>query len=154
MPNRQIKVIVNGKSYEVEVGDLRKSPVQVIVDGEPYDVELENQPEISAPTQAMEVKTRSAPMVVERTAQKQTHSTPVTLSPGGNGDEIKAPMPGTILDISVKVGDSVKRGDMLCALEAMKMKSAIRSPRAGVIASVEVAEGQKVVFGDLLIRLG
>ena len=66
--------------------------------------------------------------------------------------EIKAPMPGTILDVAVKPGQSVKRGDRLCALEAMKMKNAIRSPRVGVIASVEVTEGRKVVFGDVLIR--
>ena len=59
-------------------------------------------------------------------------------------------MPGNILDIAVQAGDKVRFGQPLCALEAMKMKSAIRSPRDGVIAEVQVAEGQSVGYGDIL----
>ncbi len=62
-------------------------------------------------------------------------------------------MPGTILDIAVKVGETVKYGQQLCALEAMKMKNAIRTPKDGVIASVNVNEGQTVAYGTLLFTL-
>jgi glutaconyl-CoA/methylmalonyl-CoA decarboxylase subunit gamma len=61
-------------------------------------------------------------------------------------------MPGTILGIAVKSGDKVTRGQLLCYLEAMKMKSAIRSPREGIIATVDVTDGLKVPYGQILFR--
>ena len=69
----------------------------------------------------------------------------------GSGDVV-SPMPGVVLDICVKPGDSVTRGQQVCALEAMKMKSAIRAARDGVVASVEVSEGQRVTHGAVLVR--
>lgn len=60
-------------------------------------------------------------------------------------------MPGVILDINVHVGDEVKKGDSLCALEAMKMKSAIRAPKDGTVSKVEVQNGAKVNHNDLLM---
>ncbi len=62
-------------------------------------------------------------------------------------------MPGTILGISVKAGDSVVRRQRLCSLEAMKMRNAICAPRDGVIGSVEVADGQTVAGGQVLFTL-
>jgi biotin carboxyl carrier protein len=62
-------------------------------------------------------------------------------------------MPGNILDIFVKVGDSVSGGQELCSLEAMKMKNAIRASRDAVIATVEVTEGQSVTHGAVLFTL-
>jgi biotin carboxyl carrier protein len=66
---------------------------------------------------------------------------------------VSAPMPGTILDIAVQLGTSVSQGDILCNLEAMKMKSPIRSPGDGTIAQVLVSEGQNVAFGEALFTL-
>jgi biotin carboxyl carrier protein len=60
-------------------------------------------------------------------------------------------MPGSILTLLVRPGDTVAVGQELCVLEAMKMKNAIRASRGGVIASVEVSEGQTVAYGDVLI---
>jgi biotin carboxyl carrier protein len=62
-------------------------------------------------------------------------------------------MPGTILDIAVKVGDQVAQGDTLCNLEAMKMKSPIRSPGGGTIAQILISEGQNVGYGEILFTL-
>jgi acetyl-CoA/propionyl-CoA carboxylase biotin carboxyl carrier protein len=59
-------------------------------------------------------------------------------------------MPGTILDVGVRLGDAVQPGQVLCALEAMKMKSPIRAARGGTIRQVRVEEGQSVDHGDLL----
>lgn len=67
-------------------------------------------------------------------------------------DEVHAPMPGVILEVSVSPGDQVQRGDQLFVLEAMKMKNPIRSPREGIVAQVFVQEGQNVNFDDLLLR--
>jgi biotin carboxyl carrier protein len=62
-------------------------------------------------------------------------------------------MPGTILDIKVAVGASVKKGDVLCVLEAMKMENDIPAPADGVVASVNVQKGASVNSGDVLITL-
>ena len=62
-------------------------------------------------------------------------------------------MPGTILKINVTVGQSVKSGDALCVLEAMKMENDIPAPQDGTIASIEVTKGSSVQSGDVLITL-
>ena len=63
-------------------------------------------------------------------------------------------MPGKIMDIVVKVGDKVNNGDILCNLEAMKMKSPIRSTAQGTIAEILISEGQNVNYGTVLFTLG
>jgi biotin carboxyl carrier protein len=62
-------------------------------------------------------------------------------------------MPGTILKINVKVGDSVKAGDVVCVLEAMKMENDICAPQDGVVSSVEVAQGASVATDAVLVTL-
>lgn len=69
------------------------------------------------------------------------------------GELIKAPMPGSILDIKVQQGASVKKGDVLIILEAMKMESEIVAPRDGVVAQIIVAKGASVSTGDILLAL-
>ena len=62
-------------------------------------------------------------------------------------------MPGTILKINVKAGDSVKRGDVLCVLEAMKMENDIKAANDGVVSAVHVSQGASVNTGDALVSL-
>lgn len=76
-------------------------------------------------------------------------------APGGAAGavSVSAPMPGNILDVRVKPGDSVKAGDTLLILEAMKMENEISAPQDGTIASVNVAKGDTVNSGDLLCTM-
>jgi biotin carboxyl carrier protein len=67
-------------------------------------------------------------------------------------DALNAPMPGVILELHVKVGDTVARGQQIAVLDAMKMHNFIGAPRAGVIAEVCVAAGQAVGHGDPIVR--
>lgn len=67
-------------------------------------------------------------------------------------DEIHAPMPGIILEVNVSEGDTVKKGDFLCVLEAMKMENTLSAPRDGIIKSVNIAKGETVDKGKLLIE--
>jgi len=133
---QRLKIIVNGKHFEVEVDDPHASPLAVTVNGKPYTVTVE--------TSDLKIEADSTPKPV---AARKTSA----VSVGATAKQIKSPMPGTILDISVKPGDAVSHGQQLCALEAMKMKSAIRSPHDGVIATVDVQSGQSVAHGDVLI---
>ena len=66
---------------------------------------------------------------------------------------VKAPMPGNLIKVNVKVGDAVKKGDVLCVLEAMKMDNDIKAPADGVVASVEAAQGASVATDAVLVTL-
>ena len=69
------------------------------------------------------------------------------------GGAVKAPMPGKVLSVPVKAGDSVKKGQTLAVLEAMKMEHALSAPRDGVVESVDAAEGDQVGDGAILVTL-
>jgi biotin carboxyl carrier protein len=153
MNKRQIKVIVNGTPYEVEVGEMGEEPIQVIVNGKPYEVRFAPAgSEAGSSGMTITAPVKQASPAVQESPRPAAAPAAAQVSKPGALDELRSPMPGTILDISVKVGDKVTRGQQLCSLEAMKMKSAVRSPREGVIACVEVTDGQKVVYGDLLFK--
>ena len=74
-------------------------------------------------------------------------------APAGAGEQISAPMPGTILDVKVTAGQAVKSGDVLMILEAMKMENEIMAPHDGTITSVAVAKGSSVESGALLCTI-
>ena len=149
----KLNLKVNGTCYEVEVGDLGECPVRVMVNGNTYFVEVEGIQIPSRPAViAAPVQPVVSPVAAPAPAPAPVVAAPAPASNGGGGADIRAPMPGIIHDISVKPGDSVKAGQQVLALEAMKMKSAIRSARDGVIASIDVNDGQRVAFGQVLIR--
>jgi biotin carboxyl carrier protein len=146
-PQRRLKVIINGHAYLVEVDDLFTSPIKVTVNGQTYQVEI-GRPEV-------EQVSADGPAAALEQVARQPLGPAEAFRPSGPVEitdrEVKAPMPGQIVDIAVKSGDQISVGQILCSLEAMKMKNSIRSPREGVVASVEVTIGQPVGHGDVLI---
>ena len=106
---------------------------KVKVNGKVYEVELESAKEVEGPT---------AP---------QAPTAPVT---PGKGEELKAPMAGTILEVKVSVGQTVKAGDVVCILEAMKLENEVVAPTAGTITEVAVSKGATVQNGQLLVKIG
>ncbi len=150
----KLNLKVNGTCYEVEVGDLGDCPVKVLVNGNTFFVEVEGTVSTTRPAVIAAVPTPVAAPVAPVAVPTPARTIPAAAPAGnGNGSSINAPMPGTVHNVSVKVGDTVKTGQQVLALEAMKMKSAIRSPKDGVVASIEVSEGQKVAYGQVMIRL-
>jgi glutaconyl-CoA/methylmalonyl-CoA decarboxylase subunit gamma len=144
--SKKLNVKVNGNEYEVEVSDLLKNPVAVTVNGKDYEVEFGESQSISTQT-SPEVKPVSAPVVAHKAVAQAAAP-----AAGAGEDTIIAPMPGKIVEVSVKAGDKVTPGQNICSLEAMKMRNIIRSTRAGIVASVEVSVGDKVPYGAVLIR--
>jgi biotin carboxyl carrier protein len=125
-------VTVNGNRYEVEVEEINE----------------DFQGNISAPVSSAvptvePIQAKEAPKPAA--APKQVSSSVPT-----GGEKISCPMPGTIVGINVKEGTSVKKGDLLFILEAMKMENEIVSPVDGVVASIAVTKGQTVNTEDLL----
>ena len=140
---KQYKYKINGNQYQVTVGDIEENTVQVEVNGTSYTVELER-------TAAPKIK----PVV--RTAATTPAAPPVNAvahpRPASSGGGIKSPLPGVILDIKVKEGDAVKRGQTLLVLEAMKMENDIKSDKDGVVKSIPVSKGESILEGtDLII---
>jgi glutaconyl-CoA/methylmalonyl-CoA decarboxylase subunit gamma len=143
---KEVTITVNCKSYAVKVGDLNTSPVHVEVNGKPYMVEMELPEVVEAQAVQNIQAVASAPV-----AKRSTTPAPKPQPAGESGKSVNAPMPGTIVLITAKVGDNIKRGDNLLSLEAMKMKNAIRAPFDGVIKEIHVVDGQKVAYNDVLV---
>ena len=104
---------------------------RVTVNGTAYEIELEE-------------LTGAAP------APAAAAPAPAPAAAPAGGEQVTSPMPGTILDVKVSQGASVKKGDVLMVLEAMKMENEIMCPRDGKVASIHAAKGAAVESGTLL----
>ncbi len=117
----------------------------VTVNGVSYDVTVEEINEgATTPVQAP-VAPKAAPAAAPKAAPVQNGT--------AGAIKVKAPMPGNIIKVNVNVGDTVKKGDVLCVLEAMKMENDISAPSDGTVASVNVQKGASVQSEEVLITL-
>ncbi len=142
---KEYKYKINGNTYNVSVGDIIDDVAEVLVNGTPYKVELEKK------QSPVTVVNAPRPSAAPRTA---TGEKVVAKAPTASGSyQIKAPLPGTILSVACKVGDTVKASDTVIILEAMKMENTIHAGRDGKVASISVAQGDAVLEGAVLITL-
>lgn len=121
---KKYKVTVNGTAYEIELEEI---DAQTAVQ-EKEEKEAQNEPAKEEPK--------------EETAAK------------GEGTNVTSPMPGNILDIKVKVGDTVNKGDVLMILEAMKMENEIPANCDGTVKEISVSKGNAVETGSVLCVIG
>lgn len=135
---RRFNITVNGKTYDVAVEEVAAGSVPVV----------------SAP-QAQPI----APAAPATAPEQPAEAMPVASAPApsaavADGERVEAPMPGTILEVRVAVGDAVAEGDVLFILEAMKLENELLATKAGTIASVNTAKGDMVNAGDVLCVIG
>ena len=140
---KEYKYKINGNSYKVTIGDIEDNIAHVEVNGTHYKVEMEKQP-----------KTAPKPVVVRPMPNSPAAPTtpvvkPAAPSTGKSG--VKSPLPGVILDIKVKVGDTVKRGQTIIILEAMKMENNINADKDGKVTAINVNKGDSVLEGNDLV---
>jgi len=140
---RRYQLKVGEREFSIDVQELAADRYTVAVGGESYDVTLADEEGSSAA--AMSIAPRAAPLATATPAPK-----PAATS-GGKG-ALTAPMPGVILEVKVKPGDTVERGQPVAVLDAMKMHNVVASPHAGVVAEVLVAAGQTVDHGDAILK--
>lgn len=127
---RKFNIKVNGKSYEVEVEEAQNG-----VPAAPEAPAPQAAPAANKPTPAPE-KPAAAP------------------STGAEGSvKMKAPMPGNIVDVKVKPGETVRESQVVLILEAMKMENEILAPRDGVVSQIITSKGASVATGDVLLSL-
>ena len=136
-------VKIDNQTYIVEIGDLHTRPIIATINDEQFEVwpESENgRSSVSAPQNG----TNLTPLLAEPdvTAAK----------PDERSKVVRAPIPGTITEVLVQVGQSVTVKQPLCVLDAMKMSNTIYAARAGVIANVAISIGQHVKHSDIMIE--
>lgn len=161
------KASVNGKQFEItndddvfvvdgvplkwDVAEITDGYFHIIVDNKSYKAELVK---TDPPTKTFTFKIngRIYPVTLRDKFDQLLEKMGMTNAASGKVNNIKAPMPGLIVDLKVADGDAVKAGDTLVILEAMKMENSIKSPGDGVVKTVKVKKGASVEKGQVLIE--
>lgn len=138
---KEFKYTIDGKEYNVEIGDINEETyvANVKVNGEAFEVGMEK------PAEPEKKKVELGKLVAE---SDEENAAPAANANAANAT--KAPLPGTITAINVKVGDEVKAGDAVLVLEAMKMANNIEAEKSGKVAAICVKIGQSVLEDDAL----
>ena len=126
---RKFKITVDGREFAVTVEEIHKNTAAPVVG------EKKEEPHPAAPVTTGEITAMPVPVP-------------------SDGSPIPSPMPGLIIDVPVKVGDTVAAGDVIVILEAMKMENEVTAPVGGTVTRVAVRQGDSVSSGDLLVMIG
>lgn len=138
---KKFKYTIGGNQYEVVVNSVENNVADIEVNGKSFSIAIEEEesavvrPTIKRPAQSAAAPVASAP------------AAPRAASKGA----VVAPLPGTITNVLVSAGQSVKRGDVLLTMEAMKMENNIQADRDCTVKAVLVQKGQSVLQGDALV---
>jgi len=146
---------VQGVDYEVDIEEVEGNIAKVNVNGIPFEVELQQpinaakhpsmvKPKVAAPAAAPAAVPQAAPAAQPAPSAQ----------PAANGTPLKAPLPGTITTVNVKVGDQVSAGDTVVVLEAMKMQNNIEAENSGTVTAINVSPGDSVMEGAVLLTIG
>lgn len=140
---KEYKLNINGNDYQVAVNDLNGNRADVTVNGTNYAVALDDGQPVAATAKPV-----AAPAPVSVPVQ------PAPVKTAAGDGTVKSPLPGVILDIKVAVGDTVKVGQRLMVLEAMKMENNVDSDKEGTVREIRVGTGDSVLEGDVLVVIG
>ncbi len=152
MNQNKFQYKVQGIDYDVEIEEMEGNLAKIKVNGIPFEVELRQpinpthaitKPKVEAP--------KAAPAAPAAAPAATTPAQPT--APAGAGTAVKAPLPGTITSVCVKVGDKVNVGDTVVVLEAMKMQNNIEAENAGTVTSIVVNPGDSVMEGATLLTI-
>lgn len=144
MSNYKFKI--SGKEYNVTIGSIEDKIAKVNVNGKDYEVELENQP-AAAPAVA------AAPVAAAAQAAPAAAAAPTAKPAAGAGVKVTSPLPGVIIEVSVKEGQAVKAGQKVAVIEAMKMENEIAATQDGTISAIHVNKGDSVLEGADIVSI-
>ena len=152
---------VQGVDYEVEIAEVEGKISKVNVNGIPFEIEMQKPINAAKHPELAAIK-RATPAPISATGgttAAPTKAAPAPKvsaapAPAGSGTPLKAPLPGTITEIKVVVGQQVNVGDTVLVLEAMKMQNSIEAETAGQVTSILVNKGDTVMEGAVLLTIG
>lgn len=145
---KQYRFKINGNQYNVDINSVEGNIASVSVNGTSYQVELEDAP--AAPVQAVPVQTS---IITPAAAPVQAAPAPKPAASGA-GKPVTSPLPGVIIAVKVNVGDSVKAGQEVAVLEAMKMENSIEAVQDGTVTAIHVAKGDSILEGAVIVTIG
>ena len=134
---------INGNKYEVDVKDMEDNIAFIEVNGTPYNVEIHED--------TKRMSTPKTPKLVRQEVKTKPGEGYIVQKEGAGGFVVEAPLPGSIFKLLVKDGDTVKRGDVLLVVEAMKMENNIMAEKDGVVQNIKVRQGDSVLQNDFLM---
>jgi len=138
------KITVKAQTFDVEIGSVTGNTAQVTVDRIPYAVTFEALPGDGA----------ARPPVQPAAPAAATMPAPAAPAAQPGAGTVAAPIPGVIIDIRVKVGDTVQAGQVVATMEAMKMENNLTTPVAGTVREIHVQKGAEVGTGDVVMVIG
>lgn len=143
---------VKGVNYDVVIEEVGEGIAKVTVNGKPFEVELKQPIKVHQQFHQQSKYIHVEPP--KPAAPSIQHETPQPAVEAGAGTKVLAPLPGTITELKVSVGDSVKAGETILILEAMKMQNNIEADVTGTITSILVKQGETVMEGATLVTIG
>lgn len=145
---KSYKFRINGNEYNVDINSVEGNIADVMVNGASYQVEMKNAP---APVQ----KPAQAPATATTAPASSATTTPApkAAAPAGAGKPVTSPLPGVIIEVSVKEGQTVKAGQKVAVLEAMKMENEIQAPADGTVTAILVNKGDSVLEGAEIVKI-
>uniref|UniRef100_UPI004024E87E biotin/lipoyl-containing protein n=1 Tax=Segatella hominis TaxID=2518605 RepID=UPI004024E87E len=150
---------VKGVDYEVEIQDIEGNIANVTVNGIPFEVEMKQPVKAGKQKVKLSEERRAEGSEERRVKSEESNSSSASAASTSSaptaaaGKAVVAPLPGTINEIKVKVGDKVNAGDTVVILEAMKMQNNIEAETSGTITSINVNKGDAVMEGDTLVTI-
>ena len=160
---KEYKYKINGNEYSVAIIDLEGNTAAVEVNGVSYKVDILTEGFTAAPARpAAKPAAPAAPAPAPAPAAAPAAPQPIAPAaapaaepaPAGKGTAVQSPLPGVILDIKVAVGDTIKVGQTVAILEAMKMENSINAECDGVITAIKVAKGDNILEGSDIVIIG
>ncbi len=140
---KEYKFKIGGKEYNVTVNPKEGKFFDVTVNGATYEVEAENAPAAAPAPQPAAAPVQASPAAAAAPAPKAA----------GAGEKVASPLPGVIIEISVKEGQTVKAGQKVAVLEAMKMENEIPAPKDGTSTDIHVHKGDTLQEGDPVVTI-
>lgn len=136
---KEFKFTIDGHKFTTTVNELEGNMAEVTVNGTAFKVQIEKDEPAARPTVHQVVSAAQQPVAAP--------------AAGGAVQVVKSPLPGSIVKVNVKVGDTVKVGDELLTMESMKMENSVKSEFAGVVKAVHAEPGKNVMQEDALIEI-
>ena len=139
---KNFKFTIKGNDYEVEIKNFEGDFAEIEVNGTKYEIELQKQK-----------KQSKTPQLIRKPIDNPKDAHKIKKDEDAAVTKIKSPLPGTIMQVFVKNGDVVKKGDKLLIYEAMKMENEVLAEKGGTIKSIKVVNGDNVLQDDVLIEM-